>query len=76
MPDIPAQLFWIYSGHVGELNLCRLQLVRSLEYRFVKGLLVMQGSTQHFSRHQVPRTSTPACARIDLTFRFVRICAQ
>ncbi len=35
-------------------------------------LLVMQGTTQHFWKHQIPKTSKPIGARINLTFRFVR----
>ena len=35
-------------------------------------LLVMQGTTQHFWKHQIPKTSKPIGSRINLTFRFVR----
>ena len=34
-------------------------------------LLIMQGTTQHFWKHQIPKTSKPTDARINLTFRFV-----
>jgi len=33
-------------------------------------LLVMQGTTQHFWKHQIPKTSKPIGSRINLTFRF------
>ncbi|MFN0087540.1 MAG: alpha-ketoglutarate-dependent dioxygenase AlkB family protein [Blastocatellia bacterium] len=35
-------------------------------------LLVMAGPTQHFWRHQVPKTSRPVGARINLTFRVIQ----
>lgn len=34
-------------------------------------LLVMQGTTQHFWEHQVPKTAKPMGPRINLTFRVV-----
>lgn len=34
-------------------------------------LLLMKGATQHHWRHQVPKTATPAGARINLTFRVI-----
>ncbi|MFN7945474.1 MAG: alpha-ketoglutarate-dependent dioxygenase AlkB [Blastocatellia bacterium] len=34
-------------------------------------LLLMKGATQHYWRHQVPKTATPAGARINLTFRVI-----
>jgi alkylated DNA repair dioxygenase AlkB len=35
-------------------------------------LLVMSGATQHFWRHQIPKTTRPCGARINLTFRVVK----
>ena len=35
-------------------------------------LLVMRGSTQHFWKHQVPKSSRPMSERINLTFRTIR----
>ena len=32
-------------------------------------LLLMQGTTQHFWKHQIPKTSKPIDSRINLTFR-------
>jgi alkylated DNA repair dioxygenase AlkB len=35
-------------------------------------LLVMKGSTQHFWKHQVPKTTKPIGPRINLTFRVIK----
>lgn len=35
-------------------------------------LLLMQGSTQHYWKHQVPKTTKPVGPRINITFRVVR----
>ena len=35
-------------------------------------LLLMQGTTQQFWKHQVPKTAQPVGARINLTFRFIQ----
>ena len=34
-------------------------------------LLVMRGTTQHFWKHQIPKTSKPTDSRINLTFRSI-----
>lgn len=34
-------------------------------------LLLMQGTTQNYWKHQLPKTSQPVGARINLTFRFI-----
>ena len=34
-------------------------------------LLIMRGATQHFWKHQIPKTKTPHGARINLTFRVI-----
>lgn len=34
-------------------------------------LLIMQGKTQHFWKHQIPKTKKPIGARINLTFRII-----
>mgnify|MGYP003396773155 FL=1 len=35
-------------------------------------LLLMKGSTQHFWKHQIPKTAKPIGPRINLTFRFIK----
>jgi len=35
-------------------------------------LLLMQGTTQHFWKHQIPKTSKPINSRINLTFRNIK----
>ena len=35
-------------------------------------LLIMQGTTQHFWKHQIPKTAKPISERINLTFRILR----
>jgi alkylated DNA repair dioxygenase AlkB len=35
-------------------------------------LLLMKGATQHFWKHQVPKTTKPIGARINLTFRVIK----
>jgi len=35
-------------------------------------LLVMKGTTQHFWKHQIPKTSRPIEPRINLTFRVIK----
>jgi alkylated DNA repair dioxygenase AlkB len=34
-------------------------------------LLVMQGTTQHFWKHQIPKTAKPVLPRVNLTFRVI-----
>jgi alkylated DNA repair dioxygenase AlkB len=34
-------------------------------------LLIMKGTTQHFWKHQIPKTAKPIGARINLTFRVI-----
>lgn len=34
-------------------------------------LLLMRGETQHYWKHQLPKTAQPVGARINLTFRFI-----
>ncbi len=34
-------------------------------------LLIMAGTTQHFWKHQIPKTKQPVGKRINLTFRFI-----
>ncbi len=36
------------------------------------GMLLMQGTTQHFWKHQIPKSTRPHTGRINLTFRIVR----
>ena len=35
-------------------------------------LLIMKGTTQHFWKHQIPKTAKPIAERINLTFRIIR----
>ena len=35
-------------------------------------LLLMKGATQHFWKHQIPKTAKPVGARINLTFRLIQ----
>ena len=35
-------------------------------------LLIMKGKTQHFWKHQVPKTAKPISERINLTFRIIK----
>lgn len=35
-------------------------------------LLIMKGTTQHFWKHQIPKTTKPIGKRINLTFRIIR----
>jgi alkylated DNA repair dioxygenase AlkB len=35
-------------------------------------LLLMEGTTQHFWKHQIPKTAKPIGARINLTFRVIK----
>ncbi|MEJ7671771.1 MAG: alpha-ketoglutarate-dependent dioxygenase AlkB [Chitinophagaceae bacterium] len=35
-------------------------------------LLIMEGSTQHFWEHQIPKTAKPISPRINLTFRIIK----
>lgn len=35
-------------------------------------LLIMKGETQHYWKHQIPKTSKPVGARINLTFRIIK----
>jgi alkylated DNA repair dioxygenase AlkB len=35
-------------------------------------LLVMKGTTQHYWKHQIPKTAKPIGSRINLTFRFIK----
>lgn len=35
-------------------------------------LLIMKGATQHFWKHQIPKTAKPIGSRINLTFRIIK----
>jgi alkylated DNA repair dioxygenase AlkB len=35
-------------------------------------LLLMKGTTQHYYKHQIPKTAKPIGPRINLTFRFIK----
>jgi len=36
-------------------------------------LLIMQGKTQHYWKHQIPKTRRPVGPRINITFRYVHV---
>jgi len=46
-------------------------LPKSSVYLTHGSLLIMQGPTQHFWQHQVPKINKPAAPRLNLTFRFI-----
>ena len=57
----------------------RFQLKHALDKNLKKNivlehgsLLLMQGTTQHFWKHQIPKTAKPIGARLNLTFRFIK----
>lgn len=53
----------------------RHKINKDLKHKLVLengSLLLMQGKTQHFWKHQVPKTSKPIGERINLTFRIIR----
>ncbi|MBD2579818.1 alpha-ketoglutarate-dependent dioxygenase AlkB [Oscillatoria sp. FACHB-1406] len=46
---------------------------RKVELELSSGsLLLMQGETQHYWKHQIPKTKKPVGARINLTFRTIQ----
>ena len=50
-----------------EIKECKQKII--LEHG---SLLIMKGETQHFWKHQIPKTSKPIGTRINLTFRIIR----
>lgn len=47
--------------------------LETIEITLTNGsLLIMQGSTQHYWKHQVPKTAKAKTERINLTFRVIR----
>ncbi len=57
---------WFHLRHNDDKNLKQKIL---LEHG---SLLLMQGSTQHHWKHQIPKTARPMASRINLTFRVIR----
>ncbi|HLN93999.1 MAG TPA: alpha-ketoglutarate-dependent dioxygenase AlkB, partial [Flavobacterium sp.] len=46
---------------------------QTLKLRLEHGsLLLMGGTTQHFWKHQIPKTARPTGPRINLTFRILK----
>lgn len=46
---------------------------KTLKLRLAHGsLLIMAGATQHFWKHQIPKTAVPIAPRINLTFRILK----
>ncbi len=71
-----------YNPVIGSLSLGGTRRFM-LRHRFEKGLrheleltsgsfLLMQGITQHYWQHQIPKTKRPVPPRINLTFRVIR----
>lgn len=52
--------------HNGDKN-CKQKII--LEHG---SLLIMEGTTQHFWKHQIPKTAKPIGQRINLTFRVIK----
>jgi len=67
----------IASLSLGATRVFRLQHRKSkhLNYKVEldhASLLLMRGATQHYWRHQLPKTARPVGERINLTFRFIK----
>ena len=57
------------SFHLQHNSLKEQKLKINLEHG---SLLIMKGSTQHFWKHQIPKTAKPIGSRINLTFRIIK----
>ena len=57
------------SFHLQHNTLKEAKLKINLEHG---SLLVMKGKTQHFWKHQIPKTAKPIGPRINLTFRIIK----
>ncbi len=57
------------SFHLKHNTLKEQKLKINLEHG---SLLIMKGSTQHFWKHQIPKTAKPIGSRINLTFRIIK----
>ena len=57
------------SFHLQHNTLKEQKLKINLEHG---SLLIMEGTTQHFWKHQIPKTTQPIGPRINLTFRIIK----
>lgn len=57
------------SFHLQHNSIKEQKLKINLEHG---SLLIMKGGTQHFWKHQIPKTAKPIGARINLTFRIIK----
>lgn len=57
------------SFHLQHNSIKEQKLKINLEHG---SLLIMKGSTQHFWKHQIPKTAKPIGSRINLTFRIIK----
>ena len=57
------------SFHLQHNTLKEQKLKINLEHG---SLLIMEGTTQHFWKHQIPKTTQPVGPRINLTFRIIK----
>lgn len=57
------------SFHLQHNSIKEQKLKINLEHG---SLLIMKGTTQHFWKHQIPKTAKPIGSRINLTFRIIK----
>ena len=57
------------SFHLQHNSIKEQKLKINLEHG---SLLIMKGQTQHFWKHQIPKTAKPIGSRINLTFRIIK----
>lgn len=57
------------SFHLQHNSIKEQKLKINLEHG---SLLIMKGTTQHFWKHQIPKTAKPVGSRINLTFRIIK----
>ncbi|MGV3696600.1 alpha-ketoglutarate-dependent dioxygenase AlkB family protein [Flavobacterium sp.] len=57
------------SFHLQHNSIKEQKLKINLEHG---SLLIMKGTTQHFWKHQIPKTAKPVGTRINLTFRIIK----
>ncbi len=57
------------SFHMQHNSIKEQKLKINLEHG---SLLIMKGTTQHFWKHQIPKTAKPVGTRINLTFRIIK----
>jgi len=60
-----SERFFHLKHNISVENKCKIKLEHG-------SLLVMKGSTQHFYKHQIPKTALQISPRINLTFRTIK----